>query len=289
MNQPDAQPDPPAPSFGGAPVLPMSDMTAVIESLNRVLVMDGEPRDKITALLADLQKLLGYEVDTELLLYDQLDRQPGPRLIDRVWHGRTFDRHGARTAEEAQAAVDLLAPAWQAHLRSAMESDPPLYVGTFSSMLPDSSWFETVMRPQFLKPMGWTDVLTSVWVIDRQRVVSLAAFSRDDPPPFTPADEALLSVMARATAPLIDRELFGPPAMHAPAIMEQVNALTPRQQDVLQALLRGLSEKEVARELHRSQQTVHSHVKQIYRHFDVASRGELMAEFIDDRVRNRVA
>jgi DNA-binding CsgD family transcriptional regulator len=53
--------------------------------------------------------------------------------------------------------------------------------------------------------------------------------------------------------------------------------LPPRLRDVLQALARGLSEKQVAAELQLSAHTVHDYVKALHRRFGVASRGELLA------------
>ncbi|MEM1012972.1 MAG: LuxR C-terminal-related transcriptional regulator [Planctomycetota bacterium] len=58
--------------------------------------------------------------------------------------------------------------------------------------------------------------------------------------------------------------------------------LTPRPREVLDRLLAGDSEKEVARHLGISPHTVHDHVKLLYKTFDVASRGELLARFISD-------
>ena len=54
-------------------------------------------------------------------------------------------------------------------------------------------------------------------------------------------------------------------------------APSPRMRQVLALLLRGCAEKEVARELGISQHTVHNHVKRLHRHFEGASRGELLA------------
>jgi DNA-binding CsgD family transcriptional regulator len=49
---------------------------------------------------------------------------------------------------------------------------------------------------------------------------------------------------------------------------------------VLELLLDGLSEKEIAAQLHLSQHTIHNHVRAIYRITDVHTRAELLARFI---------
>lgn len=50
--------------------------------------------------------------------------------------------------------------------------------------------------------------------------------------------------------------------------------------EVLEHLKVGRSEKEIARAMGRSPHTVHSHVKTIYRHFNVSSRSELLALWV---------
>jgi DNA-binding CsgD family transcriptional regulator len=59
--------------------------------------------------------------------------------------------------------------------------------------------------------------------------------------------------------------------------------LSPRARQTLEALIRGDSEKQVARKLGVSPHTVHVYVKQLYRRFGVSSRGELLALFVRGR------
>jgi pSer/pThr/pTyr-binding forkhead associated (FHA) protein len=56
-----------------------------------------------------------------------------------------------------------------------------------------------------------------------------------------------------------------------------VEMLSRAQVGVLLHLVRGLSEKEIARKLEISQHTVHHHIRDIYRILNVHSRGELLA------------
>ena len=67
----------------------------------------------------------------------------------------------------------------------------------------------------------------------------------------------------------VDRPLSRPPP-----------ALSPREREVLDVLLRGHSEKLAADRLGLSSHTVHQYVKRLFRAFGVSSRAELMAEFI---------
>ena len=55
-------------------------------------------------------------------------------------------------------------------------------------------------------------------------------------------------------------------------------SISPRMRQTLERLLAGDSEKQVAQRLRLSPHTVHIYVKALYRHFDVSSRGELLAK-----------
>ena len=62
--------------------------------------------------------------------------------------------------------------------------------------------------------------------------------------------------------------------------------LPPRAREVLDLLLQGLSEKEIAARLGLRPSTVHDHVKRLYAHFGVGSRAELMAYFLRRHLRS---
>lgn len=59
--------------------------------------------------------------------------------------------------------------------------------------------------------------------------------------------------------------------------------LSPRQRQTLQGLLAGDSEKQVAAKLRVSPHTVHIYVKSLYKHYQVSSRGELLAKCLPER------
>ena len=66
------------------------------------------------------------------------------------------------------------------------------------------------------------------------------------------------------------------------ALEWKYRALTPQQQRVLQWLLKGLSNKAIARELHCAETTVKSHVSVVLEKFAVKRRSELLALFAAD-------
>jgi len=69
--------------------------------------------------------------------------------------------------------------------------------------------------------------------------------------------------------------------------LNQASALSPRVRETLEHLLRGETERQVARKMSLSVHTVHDYVKVLYSHYGVCSRRELMARWIqvDGKVR----
>ncbi len=60
----------------------------------------------------------------------------------------------------------------------------------------------------------------------------------------------------------------------------EARALAPRERETLQHLLSGKGEKQIAREMRVSYNTVHHYVKALHRHFKVSSRSELLARWV---------
>lgn len=56
--------------------------------------------------------------------------------------------------------------------------------------------------------------------------------------------------------------------------------LSPRQRQTLELLLEGHAEKQIAARLAISKHTVHVYVKTLYKRFDVCSRAELLARWV---------
>lgn len=65
------------------------------------------------------------------------------------------------------------------------------------------------------------------------------------------------------------------------------DGLSEAQSRVLRLALSGLSEKDIAHRLHRSHHTVNSHLRTIYRHYNVSSRAELLALALEHDLKGR--
>jgi DNA-binding NarL/FixJ family response regulator len=99
--------------------------------------------------------------------------------------------------------------------------------------------------------------------------------------PPTEIKAALLDV-AHGGAPMsraVARKVLG---YFKPSPIAPTTDLTPRERQVLEGLVDGLSEKQVATRLELSTQTVHSYIKQLYRKLHVRSRAELVRHTLRD-------
>lgn len=114
--------------------------------------------------------------------------------------------------------------------------------------------------------VGLTRLGTSV--PGRSLVVYIAAPSKSAP--FDHEDTAVL----QAVLPALGRR-----ALHAIGSerSRRNHWLSPKEQAVLDRLILGLSVRQIAEELERSQHTVHDHVKSLHRKLNASSRGELIA------------
>lgn len=273
--------DPPA----GGTAMPLSEAEQVVDALNRIQEADGTPMEKARQLLEDLRPLFGEDADLEFVLQTDLHRKPGPLIVERVFAGPSFDRIEPRPHSAVQDLIDAGGPLIEKTVPFATKNlgqPVTLIVGQETS---DPAWFDEIRR-RFLAPYGWVDFLVSSWAAGTDRMVSLAVPQSEGQPPLGADQKRLASLVVRAAAPFVLSELFEPAAAGAslPSRLLQERQLSDRQTDVLHLLLRGQSEKEVARELGVSTHTVHTHVKRLYSEFNVSSRGELLALFIDKRV-----
>ncbi|PVZ72136.1 response regulator [Pelagibaculum spongiae] len=82
----------------------------------------------------------------------------------------------------------------------------------------------------------------------------------------------------------IDRMLSGEIVEIPPAYLNKQDGYTTRQLQILQLLANGLSNKEIARELTISAETIKSHLKIIFQKMQVSNRTECIAHIIKKKV-----
>jgi DNA-binding CsgD family transcriptional regulator len=270
--------------------LSFRDAEQVIDAVNHATADSMPPVERLRDLLASYQRLLRRDCDLHLILHDQLDRPAGPRIRERVTYGPVMDRIEPRPDAEVQAFIDRSVPAVRMIMPNLLANLRTPRVFVVSQDLPEQhrSWFRDEFVGQHLSRYGWNDLMIGAWAESPERMVGMTAYSRADLPPFNDADRRLAALMVRAVAPMIDREFFdamvhdGSEKMNGNPLAGR--SISDRQRDVLQLLLQGASEKEAARALGVSTHTIHTHVKRLYSEFEVVSRGELLALFVDRRL-----
>jgi DNA-binding CsgD family transcriptional regulator len=134
-------------------------------------------------------------------------------------------------------------------------------------------WHDSDFYRNYLQLAGLDDILISAFPLP-QNLVSGAAFFRSPAAgPFAHRHRAMVHrIMAQALW------IHSGPA--SPAVVDAAPVLSRRCREVLVHLLNGDSRKQIARKLHRSENTIADNIKTIHRQFGVSSRGELMAKFL---------
>lgn len=134
----------------------------------------------------------------------------------------------------------------------------------------DDAYASTFFQQQFVRS-GMSDMLLSRGYIALGRIHVMAIMRPVHVEPFTIAQRRLLHLLMMEVTGQLGRRLalFGEPSL---------DDLPTRLRQVLSRLLRGDSEKQVAHHLQISHHTVHDYVKKLHGHFDVSSRGELLAK-----------
>ncbi|HEX6961301.1 MAG TPA: helix-turn-helix transcriptional regulator [Lacipirellula sp.] len=137
----------------------------------------------------------------------------------------------------------------------------------------DRAWYGSAAFCDYLRPSGVDDGLMSIVIAADGQADAIALFQPAGQQRFTPRDRRLLRLFHTELAPHLTTEL-------APPGCDPISRLPPRLRDVLQALLEGDSEQQVAIRLGLTTNSAHQYVKAVYRRLGAHTRAELMAMFI---------
>jgi len=135
-------------------------------------------------------------------------------------------------------------------------------------LIVDGSWYDDPFFEEHYRTCGLDDAVFSARPIRPGRVCRVSVVRAKGERPFSEEERNAVEFFHEQLAHLDQRT---PRRRGDPR-------LTPRERDVLDALLRGSSEKQVAAELGMSPQTVHGRVKSIYLAYGVTSRSELLVK-----------
>jgi DNA-binding CsgD family transcriptional regulator len=173
----------------------------------------------------------------------------------------------------------------QKYLHSGDPPDPAVpaimsRVGHFLTMrrrqlVDDAEWYRSD-HYEAVRRVTRTDhqLYSRIWLPDPGACFAIGIHRDTGDDDFTDRDAQVLNLFHEQAWKLYS--LKGPTGQQDPRIA----SLPPRLKPVLTHLLAGDAEKQVAQKLGKSRHTIHEYTKAIYRHLEVNSRGELLAQFV---------
>jgi DNA-binding CsgD family transcriptional regulator len=209
--------------------------------------------EQLTFFLRAMASLLGAQVG----IWADVDGMKGrPTLLDALDIGWSSER-------ERQVFLGYLS----GQAESPDPSLPPLtsikedtFARTRHELIDDRGWYRSPHVQDLRRAAGVNHFVLAAWRRgDRAQALSLHRPWGDRA--FSERERMLVEIVYREAAPLLASPL----------------PLSPRQRAVLDALCRGLAEKQIAGELGLSPHTVHGYVKELHRRFGARSRGELLS------------
>lgn len=133
------------------------------------------------------------------------------------------------------------------------------------------SWFDSDYYRVYYGDAGYVDVIWAGVPINADAECYFGVFRQGAHPRFTPEERDLVAYALRGLKWFCRRQMLG----HG--LLVASSPLTPTERSVMQGLLTGQSEKQIAAALGKSYHTTHEYVSGIFRKFDVNNRAALMA------------
>ena len=247
-----------------------ADVGAVCRIIGECGELWADPEAWQTHLLAEISKQIRMPIGMTALVSD-FALGKSPRIYWATEHGWPDPAQHAimfRIRAEQTPEAFGFAPV-DRRFRGALQPES-VTTRARQDLLARREWHRSVAYSEYFAPAGLREVLYSAAELPdgRHHLLSFGGSHAAD-------DHAreFVHLLHLQVAPLLGRRL---------ATSDQIclHGLTPRQRAVLEAALRGLSEKEIADALGLRVATVNEHLQHIYRHFGVNSRAALLAYFV---------
>ncbi len=151
------------------------------------------------------------------------------------------------------------------------EITAPVVVARRSELVDDKIWYSSPYYLDLREPLGLDDTLYAKITVPN-KVIALSLLRSAGDEAFTERQSQLVDLcLSQMTWP------FQPDDKQ---IDPRLASLQPRLRKVMQHLLDGDGEKQVAAKLGLSRHTVHEYVKMIYQQLGVSSRSELLSQWV---------
>ena len=165
--------------------------------------------------------------------------------------------------EQVDVRDDPALPAWR-RIRA------PIATRARVQLAPAATWNASPIVNEYFRRTGCNDMMLSRGPSSNGRWLRLNLWRAKGDPAFAERDVHFVNLLTHEISGLLIEGRLAP--LHA-----GVSALSPRQQQVLTLVCRGLNEADTARALGISVHTVHNHIQSLYRALGVNSRGQLLA------------
>jgi DNA-binding CsgD family transcriptional regulator len=258
--------------MGKSNCLRLSDAEAVFQLVHECCEMWTDADAWYRHLLRGSARLTGTTVSS----YFEVRLSPDARTmhvlagLESGWRDAEARSHSHRFHRDSPNPLDMmpeLGPLFRSAGRGHAIASRPELIG-------DGRWYASRAFVDYLRPAALDGYIMSLAPNPQTGVTTFLSVHQDqsDPAP-TPRAQAMLALLHRRIAPLVGTRLTSrtQPGRHS---------LSPRLRQTLDGLLAGQAEKQIARHLGISPATVHEYVGDVYRHFNVSGRSELMAHFI---------
>ena len=248
------------------------EMGSLLRLMNEVHDLADEPRLWKTHFLATVGRLVGATVGVFALVHDVSEGKAWryASVVETGWVGER-QRDVARewlAGEGARDPMEAIAAKAGARVTAARRE-----------VVPDEAWYGSPHVRDVRRQAGIDDCVYSLYHLPEPGWAACVSLHRPwgDRRRFGGRERALVHLAHSGLEHHYEREA---------RIAEIVGSggrrrhMTPRMRQTLDLLLAGLSEKEAARKLKLSPNTLHVHVRSLYRRYDVNSRAELMAKLL---------
>jgi DNA-binding CsgD family transcriptional regulator len=249
----------------------LRDVQSIYRLLGECRDLGADPVAWQKHLYEGTASLIGAQVATggEILLSPK-----GPEVVSCVDLGWEGERERNRFLEFQSGGEPASSEPFGKFVRELDQQS--LATRCRQQVIDDREWYGSEHFNEYSKVSRIDACLVSLCMLPdlAENAVSIMTFYRPlGQRQFESRERRLVRLLHDELHPLIGRQL-------ASSDEPSASRLAPRQREVLHHLLNGDSEKQIARRLGLTPQSLHQYVKAVYRHFDVHSRAELLARWI---------
>lgn len=242
--------------------LRMSDSAqrAEFETLTRECLEQGQDRTAWQShMLAGLHRLLQAEAS---LAIEIMFAPEQPVIQSCVVRDGLTEEVWCELSVSGDPAINPFLPA-------IMACGQPVLTIARQDMVTDPIWKRSRMFDEYLRPAALNESMAFIWF--EQPLVQVIALHRPlNARQFDTCEVTLLDDFSRNLLLRWGARLTGAEGL-------ALRGLPTRLRQVLECLIQGDSEKQIALRLGLSRHTVHAHTKRLYKYFEATSRGELYA------------